>query len=55
MEHEGIGMGTELGNDEGRLVRHQTGNEMNVTTQPIELGNDDRGFEATGVFKAGAN
>ena len=42
VQHERIGVGAELGDDERRPVRHQPGDEMHVAGQPIELGDDDR-------------
>jgi hypothetical protein len=58
VEHERVGVGTQLGDDERHLLRHQAAYEVHVTGQAIELGDDDRalGFsrscERSGKFRA---
>ena len=42
VQHEGIHIGTYLGDNEGRPLHHQAADEMYVTTQSVELGDDDR-------------
>ena len=43
VQHEWIGVRVaRLRHDKGHIVRHQAGDEMDVTAQPIELGDDDR-------------
>jgi hypothetical protein len=37
VERKGIDIGAEFSHDERHLVRHQTGDEMHVAAQPIEL------------------
>jgi hypothetical protein len=37
VQHERIGVAPELGNDEGYALRHQAGNESDITRQPIKL------------------
>ena len=47
MQHEGIGIGAEFGNDERNTLRHQPGDEGDVAGEAIELGDDDRTLAAT--------
>jgi hypothetical protein len=42
VQHEWIRVRARLRHDEGHIVRHQAGDEMDVRAQPIELGDDDR-------------
>jgi hypothetical protein len=42
MQHEWIDVRTKLGDDEGDALRHQPGDEGDVTGEPIELGDNDR-------------
>ena len=42
VEHEGIRVDPELGDDERHLLHHQPGDEGNVSGQSVELGDDDR-------------
>jgi hypothetical protein len=42
VQHEWIRVRARLRHDEGHIVRHQAGDEMDFTAQPIELGDDDR-------------
>src|ERR1019366_6613314 len=44
MQHERIRISAQLCNDERGFVRHQTADEMDVATEPVELGNDDGGL-----------
>ena len=37
MQDERIGIGAKLGDDERHLMRHQPGNEMHITREPVEL------------------
>jgi hypothetical protein len=41
-----------LGDDERHFVRHQARNEMHVTRQTIQLGNDDSAFPLPGLGEA---
>jgi hypothetical protein len=41
-QHEWIRVRARLRHDKGHIVRHQAGDEMDITAQPIELGDDDR-------------
>ncbi len=47
MQHEGVGVGTELGDDEGRTLRHKSGDESHVAGEAIELGYDHGTLAAT--------
>ncbi len=38
MQQERLDVGTEIGDQKRRLVRHQAGNEMHVAREPVELG-----------------
>jgi hypothetical protein len=49
VQHEGVGVRAELGDDERNAVAHQAADEMNVATQPIELGYDHRAFRFPGL------
>ena len=40
MQHEGISISTEFGDDEWHALHHQTGHESDVAREAIELGND---------------
>jgi hypothetical protein len=40
--HKWIRVRARLRHDKGHIVRHQAGDEMDITAQPIELGGDDR-------------
>ena len=42
VQHEGIGIGSQLGNDEWHTLGHQAGNEGHVAREAIELGNQHR-------------
>jgi len=42
VQHKRIRVSAQFCHDEGRLMGHQTADEMDVATQPIELGNYDR-------------
>ena len=42
VQHEGIGIDAELGDDEGHPLRHEPGDEGDVAGEAIELGDDDR-------------
>ena len=41
VQHEGVGIGAQLRGDERHPRGHQSGDEGDVTRQPIELGDDD--------------
>ena len=41
VQHERVGV-RDLGDDEGHALRHQAGDERDITRQAIELGDDDR-------------
>jgi hypothetical protein len=57
VQHEGIRISAKLRNDEWRFVRHQAADEVDVTTQSVELGNDDgrlvlpSGLQGRGEFR----
>jgi hypothetical protein len=53
VQHEGVGVGAELGYDEGNLVRHQAADEMHVARQTIQLRNNDRTLEAASISQGG--
>jgi hypothetical protein len=38
VQQERLDVGAEIGDQKRRLVRHQAGNEMHVTREPVELG-----------------
>jgi hypothetical protein len=42
MQHEGVGIDAELGNDERHTLGHQGRNEGHVSRKPVELGHYDR-------------
>jgi hypothetical protein len=42
VQHERIGVGAQLGDNERHAPGHQAGNEGHIARQPIELGNNDR-------------
>ena len=44
MEHERVGIGTELGDNEGNALNHQAGDEGDIAREAVELGHDDRAF-----------
>ena len=44
MQHERLDVSAEFGDDEWDPMGHQAGNEMDVSGQPIELGNRDGAF-----------
>jgi hypothetical protein len=44
MQHERLHVRPKFGDDERNPMRHQAGNEMDVSAQPIELGNRDGAF-----------
>jgi hypothetical protein len=48
MQQERIGIGAQLGHDEGHPVLHQAGDVVDVPAQPIELGHDDRRLALAG-------
>jgi len=49
---KGIGLGTQLGNDERYSLRHQARDEMHVAGKSIELGYHDRGFRLPGLSQS---
>jgi hypothetical protein len=53
MQHERVCVGAKLGDDERHLVSHRSRNEMHVTRQPIELGDDDRAPPLAGLGERG--
>jgi hypothetical protein len=44
MQHEGIGISAEFGDNERNPLHHQAGNEGDVAGQAIVLGHNDRAF-----------
>lgn len=42
VQHEGVGIDAELGDDEQHPLRHQVGDEGDVAGEPIELSDDHR-------------
>src|SRR5262249_44499604 len=48
VKQEGTRLRAELSHDEGHALGHQTGNERDVTAEPIELSDDDRGLALLG-------
>jgi hypothetical protein len=44
VQHEGICIHAQLGHHEWDSLRHQSGNECDISGEPVELGNDDGAF-----------
>ncbi len=44
VEHEGVSIATEFGDDEWHTLRHQAGHKGHVAGKPVELGHNDRTF-----------
>jgi hypothetical protein len=42
VQQEGLDVGTKIGDQERRLVRHQAVDEMQVARKPVEFGDGDR-------------
>jgi hypothetical protein len=42
MQHGGVCIRAELGNDERHPLRHQPGDKGHFAREPVELGDDDR-------------
>ena len=53
MQHEGVGIGSELCHDEGDALRHQPGDEGDIAGETIELGDDNGAFGDSGSGKGG--
>jgi hypothetical protein len=53
VEHERVGVGVKLGDNERRAMRHQSRNEVSVAGQAVELGDDDRRLELPGRGQSG--
>jgi hypothetical protein len=51
MQHERVGVGAKLGNDERNPMSHQPADEMHVSGQPVELGDDDRTLHLAGSLQ----
>ena len=47
------GIGAQVSNHERHSMRHQSRDEMHVSTQPIELRDQDRTFRLTGLRQGG--
>jgi hypothetical protein len=50
MQHKGIGIAAQLGDDEWHPLSHQTGHEGDIARQPIELGYDDAAYRRGTTF-----
>jgi len=55
MQHEWIGFCPEFGDDKRDALRHQPGDEGNVSGEAIELGDNHRTLVATRDGKAAAS
>src|SRR5262249_34971685 len=53
VEHERINVRPQFSNDERNLLRHQPADEMHVTAQPVQLGDDDRTLAPPGLGQRG--
>ena len=53
MQHEGVGIDTQLRNDERYLLRHQAGDERNIAREAIQLRHDHRTAELPGLRQRG--
>jgi hypothetical protein len=50
MEQKWVSVGAEFGHDERNAILHKPRNVVNVTAEPIQLGNDDRRTFLTGAL-----
>ncbi len=55
VEHERVGIGPKLGDDEWNTLRHQAGDEGDIAREPIELGDDDWAPGGSAAASAAAN
>ena len=53
VQHEGIGIGAKLGDDERHALRHQPGDEGDIAGEPVELGDDDGALADSGRGQRG--
>ena len=53
VQHERVGVGAQLGDDERHALRHEAGDERHVARQPVELGHDDRALRLSGHGERG--
>jgi hypothetical protein len=49
VQHERINVRPRLRDDERNFLRHQPADEMHVSAQPIQLGDDDRTLAPLGL------
>jgi hypothetical protein len=52
-EHEWVGAGAKLSDDEWPLVRHPSRTQMHVATEPVELGHQNGGLDAPRACRHG--
>src|SRR5579872_7516631 len=55
VQHKRIRVSAQLCHDEWRFVRHQAADEVDVTTQSVELGDDNRGLVFPAALSAAAS
>jgi hypothetical protein len=55
VEHEWVGVGSELRHDEGHPLGHEAGHEGHVAREAVELGHYDRHFFTRAMFRAAAS
>jgi hypothetical protein len=53
VQHERIGVGPKIGNDERNFVRHEAADETHVAGQAIQLCDKNRAFELPGLGECG--
>ena len=53
MQHERIGISTQLGDDERDALRHQAGNEGHIAREPVELRYQDTATGTAGCRQGG--
>src|SRR5262245_37072286 len=53
MQHERVDVRSQFGNDKWNPLRHQPADEMYVTAQPVQLGDDDRTLVPLGLGQRG--
>ena len=55
VQHEWINVRTQFRDDEGNLLDHQPADEVHISAQPIQLGDDDRTLAGLDLGKFGRN
>ncbi len=46
MQHKGIGVAAQFGNDEGHPLSHQTGDKGHIAGKPVQLGDNYAAFRS---------